>query len=361
LRLALTQGEGGHEGAVIGRVHRAGSASHESELRFRRLLEKLPAGAYTCDPDGLITYFNQHAVQLWGRSPKLNDPADRFCGSFRLFAPDGSPIAHDRCWMARALQTNEGQNGREIVVERPDGRRLTALSHANPIHDGSGELVGAVNVLVDITEQKRAEEGLERRVTERTAELEAANEELRLRMAERRAVERELEHRATHDLLTDLPNQASFRENLGRALVHARRRGGKVALLFLDLDGFKPVNDTLGHQVGDRVLVEVAECLKGSLRGSDMAARLGGDEFAALLEDVVDEGEAAAVAERFLRQLRPLDLRGRRLYMTASVGIAVGSGEERPEDLLRAADMAMYRAKDTDEAYSVASGSNTRG
>jgi diguanylate cyclase (GGDEF)-like protein len=264
--------------------------------------------------------------------------------------------------MARALQTNEGHNGREIVVERPDGRRLTALAHANPIHDGSGELVGAVNVLVDITEQKRAEEELERRVAERTAELEAANEELRRRMAERRALERELEHRVTHDLLTDLPNQASFRENLGRALARARRRGGKVALLFLDLDGFKPVNDTLGHLVGDRVLVEVAQRLKGCLRGSDTAARLGGDEFAALLEDIADECEAVGVAERFLARMRaPLNIRGHRLFATASVGIAVGSGEE-PEELLRAADMAMYRAKGTGGTYSVvACRPNTRG
>jgi PAS domain S-box-containing protein len=124
------------------------------------LLEKLPAGAYTCDPDGLITYYNQHAVQLWGRAPKLNDPVDRYCGSFKLFSPDGSPITHDRCWMARALKTNEGYNRCEIVIERPDGRRLSALAHANPIHDDSGELIGAVNVLVDITERKRAEEEL---------------------------------------------------------------------------------------------------------------------------------------------------------------------------------------------------------
>jgi PAS domain S-box-containing protein len=138
----------------------AGSALHQGELHFRRLLEKLPAGAYTCDPEGLITYFNEHAVQLWGRAPKLNDPVDRYCGSFKLFSADGSPIAHDQCWMALALQTDEGYNEREIVVERPDGRRLTALAHANPIHDERGELLGAVNVLVDITERKRAEEDL---------------------------------------------------------------------------------------------------------------------------------------------------------------------------------------------------------
>src|SRR5918995_6437191 len=106
-------------------VRLAEFALHKGELHFRRLLEKLPAGAYTCDAEGLITYFNQHAVQLWGRAPKLNDPRDRFCGSFKLFLSDGSPIAHDACWMALALKKDKEYNGREIVVERPDGRRLT--------------------------------------------------------------------------------------------------------------------------------------------------------------------------------------------------------------------------------------------
>lgn len=135
-------------------------ALREGESHFRRLLDKLPAGAYTCDPEGLITYFNPQAERLWGRAPKLGDPADRFCGSFKLFSTAGDPITHDRCWMALALQTHQGYNEREIIVERPDGGRRTALAHANPIRDEGGRIVGAVNVLVDITERQRAEEGL---------------------------------------------------------------------------------------------------------------------------------------------------------------------------------------------------------
>src|SRR5215207_4756440 len=135
-------------------------AGPHGEAEFRRLLEKLPAGAYTCDEAGLITYYNSRAVDLWGRAPRLNHPDDRYCGSFRLFSVRGEPIAHDRCWMALALQNDQEYNAREIVIERADGRRMTTLAHANPIHDETGRLCGAVNVLIDITERKAAEEAL---------------------------------------------------------------------------------------------------------------------------------------------------------------------------------------------------------
>jgi PAS domain S-box-containing protein len=118
----------------------------------------LPAGAYTCDADGLITYFNRQVAEIWGREPKLYDPVDRYCGSFKLFSPHGHPIEHDRCWMALALQQDAEYNGQEIVIQRPGGERVTVLAHANPIHDELGRLVGAVNILVDITKQKQAEE-----------------------------------------------------------------------------------------------------------------------------------------------------------------------------------------------------------
>ena len=212
----------------------AESALHKGELQFRRLLEKLPAGAYTCDPEGLITYFNQHAVQLWGRAPKLNDPTDRFCGSFKLFSPDGSAIAHDQCWMALALKKNKEYNRREIVIERPDGQRLSALAHANPIHDESGKLLGAVNVLVDISDRKRAEEAL-----------------FEIREAERRRIARDLHDVVLQDLAgalqglqaTQLESEASTRGTDLRPEIEALRTAvGSLrnAIYDLRLEGSQP-------------------------------------------------------------------------------------------------------------------------
>ena len=124
------------------------------------LLGKLPTAAYMCDADGLITYFNRPAVQLWGREPRLRHSADRFCGSFRLFAVDGSPLRHDQCWMALTLRTGKEFNRQEIIIERADGSRINALAHANPIRDELENLVGAVNILVDVTDRRRAEDAL---------------------------------------------------------------------------------------------------------------------------------------------------------------------------------------------------------
>src|SRR5258707_939898 len=140
-----------------GQLRDTDSIPNSSEVEFRRLLERFPAAAYTCDSEGLITFFNERAVQLWGREPRLNDPLDRFCGSFQLFSPDGSAVNHAQCWMARTLKENKPYNGQEIVVKRPDGSRATVLAHANPFHDEWGRLAGAVNVLVDISDRKRAE------------------------------------------------------------------------------------------------------------------------------------------------------------------------------------------------------------
>jgi PAS domain S-box-containing protein len=130
------------------------------ESRLRLVLDTLPAAAYTCDPQGLITYYNQDAAFIWGRQPKLNDPADRFCGSFKLYALDGTPIPHEQCWMAEALAERWPVIGRQIIIERPDGTRRMVLAHASPLFDPVGNLEGAVNVLTDITELKQAKQAL---------------------------------------------------------------------------------------------------------------------------------------------------------------------------------------------------------
>jgi two-component system sensor histidine kinase/response regulator len=137
---------------------RAEAALRESEMRLHRILDALPTPAYTCDAAGLITYFNERATELWGRSPKLNHSDDRFCGSFKLFEIDGTVIPLDQCGMAVAIKTEREIKGIEVMVERSDGSRRNILAHINPMWDPEGRLVGAVNVVVDITERKRAEE-----------------------------------------------------------------------------------------------------------------------------------------------------------------------------------------------------------
>ena len=151
-------------------------------------------------------------------------------------------------------------------------------------------------------------------------------------------------HQALHDSLTGLPNRALFHERLEAALDRAERTRGEVAVLFGDIDGFKAVNDRLGHPAGDELLMMAAERLTGVLRAGDTAARFGGDEFAILVEDVSDRNAPLQVAERALKALAdPFLVRGHRISITASVGIATGRG---PADhMLRNADLAMYRAK----------------
>jgi diguanylate cyclase (GGDEF)-like protein len=164
----------------------------------------------------------------------------------------------------------------------------------------------------------------------------------------RRAAVHQLQHDALHDSLTGLPNRVLFLDRLDQALRRARRRDAEAsaAVLFLDLDRFKVVNDSLGHLVGDRLLVAVARRIEGTLRPTDTVARLGGDEFTVLLTDVVDARGAIVAAERIHQALRePFELSGRELFVDASVGIALAGPGAAPEDVLRDADVAMYRAK----------------
>lgn len=166
-------------------------------------------------------------------------------------------------------------------------------------------------------------------------------------VTERKLLEDELTHRAFHDPLTGLPNRDLFMNRLTHAVSRIGRREKMVAVLFMDLDNFKYVNDSLGHKEGDRLLVVVTERLTTCLRPGDTLARLGGDEFTVLLENIAEEGEAINIAERISQALQnPVILNGHKVYATTSIGIALAaSGGDRAEALLQDADAAMYQAK----------------
>jgi diguanylate cyclase (GGDEF)-like protein len=174
--------------------------------------------------------------------------------------------------------------------------------------------------------------------------------QLRQMLSDREVREQRLRHESVHDPLTGLPNRALFMKRLSDATHRARRgQDGLFAVLFLDLDGFKLVNDSMGHHVGDEMLVTIARRLEGCVRGGDIVARLGGDEFAILLERIADVRDAAMVAERVQTALQtPLSIGGYEHATSASIGVALSTGaNERPEYVLRSADIAMYRAKNS--------------
>jgi diguanylate cyclase (GGDEF)-like protein len=196
---------------------------------------------------------------------------------------------------------------------------------------------------------QEAHDLLERRVAERTVALAHANEELEAEIAERRIANQRVVHMAHHDALTGLPNRALLTDRVEQAIAHAARNGGKVALLFLDIDRFKNVNDSLGHGTGDHLLQAVATRLKACLRTEDTAARLGGDEFIISLPGMGDGTEAARVASRILATLaQPLEVDGQRLPATVSIGISLYPEDgDSAQTLLRNADTAMYHAKES--------------
>jgi diguanylate cyclase (GGDEF)-like protein/PAS domain S-box-containing protein len=167
-------------------------------------------------------------------------------------------------------------------------------------------------------------------------------------VTEKRQAEARIAHMAHHDALTGLPNRVLFHERLDEALLRVRRDREKLAVLYLDLDQFKNVNDGLGHPAGDKLLVAVAERLRRCLRGSDMVARFGGDEFAVLLIGLAGPDEAGALAERIVKLLsEPYDIDGQQVVIGASAGIALAPADgETAEQLLGNADMALYRAKE---------------
>lgn len=220
-------------------------------------------------------------------------------------------------------------------------------------------LASLVALLIEASERRRSQlalqiayDELETKIIERTDELAKVNEQLQAQIIECQISEQKLLYDAFHDALTGLPNRALFMQRLESAVEKAKQEDDLLAVLFLDLDRFKIINDSLGHLVGDELLVGIARRLQACLRPGDLVARLGGDEFTILLENIKDVTDAIKIAERIQQELtKPFYLSGHEVFTAASIGIALNHmGCDRPFDLLRDADVTMYRAKSSGKA-----------
>ena len=255
---------------------------------------------------------------------KMRIPADYRSQSGYALATGTATVvndwAHETRFQQSELQKSQGMSSAAIVLIKGKGQPYGVLAAAShELHDfseGDVDFMQAIaNVLANAIERRQAEE--------------------------------QTQHEALHDPLTGLPNRSLFLDRLEHALSVTARRESSVAVLFLDLDQFKLVNDSLGHAAGDELLSSVAPRLEQALRPGDTVARFGGDEFAVLAEDIGSERGATRIAERISEALsKPFVLRDREHFVSASIGISIGTGSEQPEALIRDADSALYRAKE---------------
>jgi diguanylate cyclase (GGDEF)-like protein/PAS domain S-box-containing protein len=287
----------------------AEEALRDSEARYRLMAENSTDMISRTSNRGIILYASDASRRLLGY-----EPSELVGHSFYdfIFAPDREEVRH-----LTALIHESGPTTFSYRVEKKDGSLVWFETTSRTILDVvSGGIREVVGVSRDITQRKTVEE--------------------------------HIEYQAYHDALTGLPNRRLFRDRLTVALAHARRLKHPLAVMFLDLDRFKVVNDTLGHSVGDEFLKAVAMRLQATLREEDSVARMGGDEFTVLLADLKTSNDAAKIAQKVLETVaQPLAIEGTELFLTTSIGIALfPSDGDTAETLLANADHAMYRAKD---------------
>jgi diguanylate cyclase (GGDEF)-like protein/PAS domain S-box-containing protein len=283
---------------------------HGSEQRFRTLAASSPVGIFQLDFEGHCVYGNARLRQILGL-----DDDDDLEASWRQVIHAEDRDDTEAAWVGAARGMNAPPVHFRIV--EGSGQRW-AESQAATLRNDQGDIVGCVGTVEDITERRR--------------------------------IEAQLTHQALHDALTGLPNRTLFLDRVGMALARTRRAEGTAAVLFIDLDRFKLINDSLGHDAGDRVLTTIAERLAHSLRDSDSVGRLGGDEFAVLCE-VNQARDAMTIAEQIATAVEaPVELDSGQVVVSASIGIAINSGSATATDMLENADAAMYRAKERGKA-----------
>jgi diguanylate cyclase (GGDEF)-like protein/PAS domain S-box-containing protein len=287
-------------------LRRIEEALHLSERRYRTLFERNLAGVYRSTLDGRILDCNESFAHIFGYATR-EDVLRQVAWDFYV-KPEDREAA-----LARLLE-RKSLSDYEVCLRREDGSLVWVLESETLTEGPDGPVIEGT--LIDITERKRAEE--------------------------------QVKHLAFHDPLTNLANRLLFNDRLNLAVAQAHRHNQRLAVLFLDLDRFKVINDSLGHSVGDELLRQAAERIQGLVREGDTVARLGGDEFTLLVPGITVEEDAAKIAHKICAAIRgPFSIDGRELFVTTSIGVSVyPSDGHDAETLLRNADSAMYRAKE---------------
>jgi diguanylate cyclase (GGDEF)-like protein/PAS domain S-box-containing protein len=410
----------------------------QSEALLRQVLDALPVGVWVADGDGTLVLGNAASKKIWGQTPPAGTQQN---GALRGWRKDtGKRLEWSDWGLARALAKGETTGNQVIDIESCDGSRKTILDSAAPILSTDGEVLGAISLNEDITEQRALAETLcesEARyralfgnsidailLTRSGGAILAANDaacrlldygeeelraigpdhivdgtdpraqallhagdrtgaahgEVRLRrkdgalvpvefacapfrdrngeacanliirdITDRKRAEEHIEYLAYHDELTGIPNRAHFHRAFEHALATTQRYGLRCALMLVDLDRFKNINDTIGHEAGDQLLKQVAARLRACLRDSDIIARLGGDEFVILMQDASSVESVNAVALKILEATsRPLLIEEQEFLITASIGISTYPHDGADmQTLLKNSDVAMYRAKES--------------
>lgn len=292
---------------------RAEQALRESEARFRQLLESAGEGIYGLDTQGRCTFVNDAALEMLGYARAELLGHDTHPLIHHSYA-DGTPYPIENCRIYDAFRNGQPCRGTVEVLWRKDGSSFTAEYSSFPLRD-EGRVTGAVLVFRDVTEAQ--------------------------------TLAQQLSYQATHDALTGLVNRQEFERRLERVLDEARQKGGEHALLYLDLDRFKVVNDSCGHTAGDQLLRQLSDRLQARMRARDTLARLGGDEFGVLLEHCPMD-QALRIAAGLCDAVNDFrfDWEDRSFTVGASVGLApLTASTESAKTAMRAADAACYAAK----------------